>query len=414
MAISKGLDKRRMEKYTVIIPTRDRVETLEPTLRTCLRQTYKNFEIIVSDNFSADNTKEIVDRFADPRIRYINPGRRLSMSGNFEFALSHVSDGFVMFIGSDDGIMPDAIEYVDSIVRRYGVDAVSCRQATYVWLNFPDKDIAGQMTFGGWHDDVEMRKSSEWIKKTLKFQVPYCFDLPNLYCGFVHKRVIDKAYKEGKYFRSITPDAYSAFATAIFIDKYAFSHKPFSIAGASAKSNGASAMHPAGDSGEANKFYSENDIDFCEGFVNCPSYEIVAGEAFAKLAQAFPELCAPYNIDYTSMLHGALENSNEKTEKAIRSAVAAMAANFAVKIETSPRRHTSGASSVKLNNAFRALRKMIAPEKVIAVQRSEDIGVRNIDDAALVAHVLSQHRTDKTFTTSRSLIKQRLKQLIGL
>jgi len=403
-----------MGKYTVIIPTRDRAETLEPTLRTCLRQTYKNFEIIVSDNYSADNTKEIVDRFADPRIRYINPGRRLSMSGNFEFALSHVADGFVMFIGSDDGIMPDAIEYVDSIVRTYGVDAVSCRQATYVWPNFPDNNIAGQLTFGGWRHDVEIRKPSEWIKKTLKFQVIYCFDLPNLYCGFVHKRIIDKAYKDGIYFRSITPDAYSAFATAIFIEKYAFSHKPFSIAGASAKSNGASAMHPAGDSGEANKFYSENDIDICDGFVNCPSYEIVAGEAFAKLAQAFPELCAPYDIDYARMLHGALENSNEKTEKDVRSAVTAMAANFAVKIEASPRRHASGASHVKLGSALRALRNMIAPERIVAVQRSDDIGVKNIDDAALVAHVLSQHHAGKIFITSRRLIKQRLKQLIGL
>ncbi len=72
-----------MEKYTVIIPTRDRAETLEATLRTCLRQTYPNFEIIVSDNCSDDNTKEIVDGLHDPRIRYINPGRRLSMSGNF-------------------------------------------------------------------------------------------------------------------------------------------------------------------------------------------------------------------------------------------------------------------------------------------------------------------------------------------
>ncbi len=403
-----------MEKYTVVIPTRDRAETLEPTLRTCLRQTYKHFEVIVCDNHSADNTKEIVDRFADKRIRYINPGRRLSMSGNFEFALRHVTDGFVMFIGSDDGVMPDTIEYVDSIVRTYGVDAVSCRQATYVWPNFPDKDIAGRLTFGGWRDDVEIRKSNEWIKKTLNFQVHYCFELPNLYCGFVHRRVIDKGYKDGKYFRSITPDAYSAFATAIFIDEYAFSHKPFSIAGASLKSNGASAMHPAGEIGEVTKFYSENDIDFCDGFVSCPSYEIIVAEAFAKLAQTFPELCAPYNIDYARMLRGALENSNEKTEKEVRSAVAAMAANFGVSLEASPRSNAIGARNMRLNSAFRAIRKMISRERIVAVQRSQDIGVNNVDDAALVAHVLSQHRAGETFATSRSLIRQRLKQLIGL
>ena len=228
-----------MEKYTVIIPTRDRAETLAATLRTCLRQTYPNFEIIVSDNCSVDDTRAIVEGFNDARIKYINPGKRLSMSGNFEFALGHVDDGFIMFIGADDGIMPDAIEYVDSIVKKYNVEAVSCTQATYVWPDFPDENVAGLLTFGTTRDGVEIRKSSEWINRTLAFEFIYCFELPNLYCGFVHKRIIDKAFKDGRYFRSITPDAYSAFATAIFVDEYAFSYKPFSIAGASVKKLGA-------------------------------------------------------------------------------------------------------------------------------------------------------------------------------
>ena len=403
-----------MEKYTVIIPTRDRADMLESTLRTCMRQTYENFEIIVSDNCSTDNTKEVVDRCNDPRIRYIIPDRRLSMSGNFEFALRHAEDGFVMFIGADDGIFPDAIEYVDTIVRKHGVDAVSCRQATYVWPNFPDRAIAGKLTFGGWRDDVEIRRPDEWMKKTLNFQVHYCFDLPNLYCGFVHKRIINKAYKGGTYFRSITPDAYAAFATAIFVDKYAFSHKPFSIAGASAKSNGASAMYPTGDKSESNKFYAENDIEFCDGFVNCPSYEIVMAEAFAKLALAFPELCAPYKIDYVAMLHTALANANEKTADDIRTAASKMAAYFKVKIEPSQSRRKSISLITKLNNMFHALHGIITAERCIAIQRSEDIGVRNIDDAALVAHVLMQHHTSDAFTTTKSMIRERLKAKIGL
>lgn len=403
-----------MEKYTVIIPTRDRAETLEATLRTCLRQAYENFEIIVSDNCSSDNTKDIVERCSDPRLRYINPGKRLSMSGNFEFALGHVAEGFVMFIGSDDGIMPDAIDYVDSIVKKYHVDAVSCAQATYVWPDFPDSAIAGRLTFGGLRNDVEIRQPREWIEKTLNYRVHYCFDLPNLYCGFVHKRVIDKAYKDGGYFRSITPDAYSAFATAIFIDRYAFSHKPFSIAGASVKSNGASAMHPAGSNAEAEKFYIENDIEFSKGFVNCPSYEVIVTEAFAKLAEAFPDLCEPYQIDYETMLGLALAHSNEKTEKAIKDAVALMATNFGV-TPTKTRRRTR--NQLRRRNVprtiYRVLSNLLLP-RTIAIMKSSDVAVRNIDDAALVAHVLSESRSSKTmFTTTRTLIREHLRQRFG-
>ena len=73
-------------KFTIIIPTRERCDTLYHTIRTCLNQTYKNYEIIVSDNFSQDDTKKIVTSFDDKRITYINTGKRCSMSENFEFA----------------------------------------------------------------------------------------------------------------------------------------------------------------------------------------------------------------------------------------------------------------------------------------------------------------------------------------
>jgi len=402
-----------MEKYTVIIPTRDRAETLEATLRTCLRQTYKDFEIIVSDNCSSDNTRKIVYRCEDPRIRYINPGKRLSMAGNFEFALGHVIDGFVMFIGSDDGIMPDAIDYVDSIVKKYRVNAVSCRQATYVWPDFPDKNIAGRLIFGGLRNEIEVRQSREWIQKTLNYEVPYCFDLPNLYCGFVHKRVIDKACKDGQYFRSLTPDAYSAFATAIFLDEYAFSHKPFSIAGASVKSNGASAMHPLGSDAEAAKFYAENDIKFCEGFVNCPSYEVIVTEAFAKLAEAFPVLCKSYRVDYKSMLGLALKHSNQRTEDAIKEAVALMAANFGVEIGEMKRSSVRHLEVGELWGMIKRLFLNLISTRTVGVERSAVVGVKDVDDASLVAHVLTEIPGGK-FITTRSLIREHLKQRMGL
>ena len=61
-------------KFSVIIPTRERSDTLQSSLKTCVGQDYDNLEIIVSDNFSTDNTREVVESFDDPRIRYINTG----------------------------------------------------------------------------------------------------------------------------------------------------------------------------------------------------------------------------------------------------------------------------------------------------------------------------------------------------
>src|SRR5262249_50277228 len=82
-------------KFTVIVPTRERADTLYYCLQTIIRQKYDNLEILVSDNFSHDNTEQVVRNIGDSRIRYVNTGRRLDMSRNFEFALSHVKNGWV-------------------------------------------------------------------------------------------------------------------------------------------------------------------------------------------------------------------------------------------------------------------------------------------------------------------------------
>ena len=58
---------------SVIIPTYNRAHLIERSLKSVLNQTYRNFEVIVVDDASTDNTKDIVEveRDKDPRIKYV-------------------------------------------------------------------------------------------------------------------------------------------------------------------------------------------------------------------------------------------------------------------------------------------------------------------------------------------------------
>src|SRR5947207_15491255 len=112
-------------KMTVIIPTRNRANTLRYALLTCTAQAYEDLEIIVSDNCSDDDTEAVVRSVNDPRVRYLKTPQRISMRANFEFALSHVNEGFVGFIGDDDGLLPDAVERAASFVARNGLKALA-------------------------------------------------------------------------------------------------------------------------------------------------------------------------------------------------------------------------------------------------------------------------------------------------
>ncbi|MDD5273647.1 MAG: glycosyltransferase family 2 protein, partial [Methylovulum sp.] len=118
---------------SIVIPTRERAYTLKYTLQTALDQANDNFQIVVSDNFSQDNTKEVVDAFADPRITYVNTGNRLSMCDNWDFAFNYVKGEYVIYIGDDDGVMPGAINKLETIIKATPSLIYNWELHSYIW-----------------------------------------------------------------------------------------------------------------------------------------------------------------------------------------------------------------------------------------------------------------------------------------
>src|SRR5262249_38681440 len=106
-----------MPRFSIVIPTRDRADTLRHTLRTCLAQDFADFEIVVSDNDSSPAVREVVENFADSKIKYIRTRRLLAMSDSWEFALEHAAGEFITVIGSDDGLLLHALTEIDRVLR---------------------------------------------------------------------------------------------------------------------------------------------------------------------------------------------------------------------------------------------------------------------------------------------------------
>ena len=99
-----------MPKVSVIIPTYNRVELLRFAIESVLEQTFTNFEIIVSDDKSTDNTRDVVGDFSDERIKYIlNEGKK-GPSGARNTAILASAGEYIAFLDDDDKWLPEKLQ----------------------------------------------------------------------------------------------------------------------------------------------------------------------------------------------------------------------------------------------------------------------------------------------------------------
>ncbi len=107
-----------MAKVSVCIPTYNRSHYLTYAVNSVLNQTYSDFELIICDDGSPDNTPEVVAGFKDSRIRYIrhekNMGRSRNMRSGFE---ASQGDYFIKF-DDDDALTPEFLEKTVMILDK--------------------------------------------------------------------------------------------------------------------------------------------------------------------------------------------------------------------------------------------------------------------------------------------------------
>lgn len=95
---------------TVIIPTYNHGKYINRCLRSVLEQSYKNFEIIVIDNNSTDNTEELINNFSDQRIKYLKTSNNGIIAKSRNVGLLNSNGDWIAFLDSDDWWEPNKLE----------------------------------------------------------------------------------------------------------------------------------------------------------------------------------------------------------------------------------------------------------------------------------------------------------------
>ena len=201
-----------MPLISIVIPTRNRAYLLQTAIQSALSQNFDDFEVVVSDNYSTDATFETVNKFNDPRLRYVKTSKAMHMPDSWEFALEQARGEYITFLSDDDAIHPNLLKISWNAVTRTSCDII-------VW------------PFGGiyYHDvfvDPSKRNTFEFLQPTKKeykisrdeilakvFNCEFTHHLPRPLSSLVARTAIsDVKEKFGRLFYPIAPDYTSALA----------------------------------------------------------------------------------------------------------------------------------------------------------------------------------------------------------
>ncbi len=108
---------------SVIIPVYNGGAYLHECLQSIKNQSYRNFECVINNNKSKDNTLEIAEEFAkqDNRFRVFNNDTFLGQTENWNLALSRASDEsrYIKIVPADDWLFPECLTEMVSIMEKY-------------------------------------------------------------------------------------------------------------------------------------------------------------------------------------------------------------------------------------------------------------------------------------------------------
>lgn len=230
-------------KFSVLLPTRNRLEYLRYAVETVLRQDYQNWEIIVSDNCSDDDIEGYVRSLGDERVRFIRTSSFVPVTDNWNNALEHSTGDYVVMLGDDDGLLPNYFSSLRRVMAEFpDPDFVYTSALFYAYPGvMPDepdgflrRDRNGVFTETEpfWLDEA---RAQNVARGYLNFEMPVA---SNMQFSLISRRKIRVLSAAGAFFQSPYPDFYATPSLFLTSDRILIYPEPLVVIGITPKSYG--------------------------------------------------------------------------------------------------------------------------------------------------------------------------------
>jgi hypothetical protein len=280
-------------KVSIVIPTRNRAHLLRFALRSAVRQTAPDFEVVVCDNHSDDNTPEVVRLQANSKVVYVRTERPLSMPDNWEYALGHTRGEYITYLTDDSFLLPDALSIALAELERFKLTVAVWKHCAYFagnWLEPGRRNMlyVPKAIFASSLRDS--RSSLGNLYARLDGDM-----LPKSLNSICHRSVIDKAISvQTQFFLPSSPDYTSAAGILLNTREYVLINRPLVIDGVTTSSIGAMGRFNSGQSSQ--QFWSEFSQDPSEiAFLGVQTPASSIGRSLEAVRRCYPDTCPLVN-----------------------------------------------------------------------------------------------------------------------
>jgi glycosyltransferase involved in cell wall biosynthesis len=281
---------------SVVIPTRNRGHLLRHALQSVREQTFDDYELIVSDNCSHDDTAEVVREVAGERARYVRPNETLSMPDHWEFALDHARGRFVTFLCDDDAYAPEALARASQLLTESQSRLVVLYSGNYYAPNWQDPGLRNvAVFFPPYTGAVREHRSSDSIRHL--YNSGRALPTPRMLNSFYHRETLLRVRAAvGKIFL-LCPDYSFAVIAPTEVPTWLFIDEPLHLAGLFPEGIGASQTHNRGEpSREFEREFKEEEL-LRRVPLQLPLVSNYITETLLMCKERVPKLAA-YNVDW--------------------------------------------------------------------------------------------------------------------
>lgn len=232
-------------RFSVLLPTRNRLDLLSRAIETVRQQDYDDWEIIVSDNFSEEDVGEYIHSLDESRIKYFRTNSFVPVTDNWNNALDKSTGNYVIMLGDDDGLMKGYFSTLSRLIDKFdSPDFVYTSALLYAYPGVLPTAPGGFLRMYSCRSIFQGAKQPFWLKKDKalgfvrdSFNFKLTFDY-NMQFSLVSRKLIEQMRCYGAFYQSPYPDYYASNAMMLKAERILVVPIPLIAIGISPKSFG--------------------------------------------------------------------------------------------------------------------------------------------------------------------------------